>query len=616
MQTTTAKVQEIFTMERRHVIPLFQRPYVWGEPQWEALWEDIREMAELLSEPGAARPPHFLGAIVLHGVPPTGKHISAFHVIDGQQRLTTLQLFLGALGAVAAHLDVRQAVDIAESWTCNRYPLVDKDVERWKVWPTRKDQEQYLKAMSAKSREVLAKEFPDRDPKDRRRKLKRPLMVAAWIYFYDAISSWVGKGDAGDEAVGERVLGLITALKNGLELVRIDLTEQENPQTIFETLNARGVPLLAADLLRNYIFQRAGTPTEAERLHQTYWKRFEADSDPDGTSLQCWWDEEERQGRFTRARLDLFLQHYLSSQTARVVRISDLFEDYKSWVRPSKNAAPFATVEEELTRLTRYASHFETLIRADITTPIGRFAYRIRAMDQSTVFPLVLWVMEANLPSAERLAILRDIESFLVRRMIAGRTTSGYNKLFLSLLNNLKKQAPPTAAGFRAELSASKADNAEWPDDVAFEKAWCEASAYDELGSGRVRMLLLALEDAMHGVKNVQVTVHGALSIEHVMPQQWQDEWPLPGGADTETETITRNESLHRFGNLTLITPAFNSALSNKSADKKLPELDQHGTLLLNRAFGGGRSTWSEQDIRDRTRTLFALACKVWPGPR
>ena len=94
MQTNTAKVHELFSMERRYVIPLFQRPYVWGEPQWDDLWNDVREMAELVRDPPiGARPPHFLGAIVLQGEPPTGHHIAAFHVIDGQQRLTTLQLF-------------------------------------------------------------------------------------------------------------------------------------------------------------------------------------------------------------------------------------------------------------------------------------------------------------------------------------------------------------------------------------------------------------------------------------------------------------------------------------------------------------------------------------------
>ncbi|MBK8262669.1 MAG: DUF262 domain-containing protein [Nannocystis sp.] len=600
-------------MERRFVIPLFQRPYVWGPDQWEALWEDIREMTEGIHDPGVgSRPAHFLGAIVLQGVPLTGHHIAAFQVIDGQQRLTTLQLFLSALRAAALFLKVPRVPDMTVSLFQNRDVVVDEEVEKWKVWPTRKDQDQYLKAMNATDRAAIAAEFPDRDPKDRRRKLPRPPMVAAWIYFHDAIVAWSSATSDPDRAVGDRVLDVFSALRTRLEMVQIDLTEHESPQVIFETLNARGVPLLAADLLRNYIFQRAGSPAAAENLHRTYWQRFEADLDPQSPALGRWWDQEERQGRMTRARLDLFLQHYVTAQTSRVVRIPDLFDDYKTWVK----GGPFQTVEEELKTLTHYAAHFETLLRGDESKTIGRFAARVRAMDQSTVFPLVLWVLDTpTLTEPDRVAILRDLESFLLRRMICGRPTNGYNKLFLQLLTGFRAQPGGNAAAFRALLAAGKTEVSEWPDDATFEKAWMELDAYSELGSARVVMVLRALEAELHGPKTEHVAVHGPLSVEHVMPQAWESHWPLPGVLAEQIEIGARNALLHDFGNLTLVTPKFNSTLSNRPASEKLPDIDRHSALMLNRDFGGGRSIWTEQDIRDRSGRLFQLARKVWPGP-
>jgi len=261
-------------------------------------------------------------------------------------------------------------------------------------------------------------------------------------------------------------------------------------------------------------------------------------------------------------------------------------------------------------------AHFEIIVRADASTPVGLFTSRLRALDQSTVFPLVLWVLDTpTLQDGDRLAILRDLESFLVRRMIAGRATTGYNKLFLSLLSNLKSQSPPSAQGFHAELAVGKTEVSEWPRDDVFKAAWRELDAYEDLGPVRVRMILLALEAAKHNAHTVQVTVHGPLSIEHVMPQDWTTHWPLPGLVNGASETSARRLSLHKFGNLTLVTPSFNSKLSNDSAVRKLPQLDQQGTLLLNRDFGAGRTTWTEQDIRDRTLKMFDLACKVWPGP-
>ncbi|MCY0989025.1 DUF262 domain-containing HNH endonuclease family protein [Nannocystis sp. ILAH1] len=613
MKTDTAKIHQLFSMERRFVIPLFQRPYVWGPDQWEALWEDIREMTEGIREPNSSsRPAHFLGAIVLQGVPLSGHHVAEFQVIDGQQRLTTLQLFLSALRAAALALKALKVPEMALSLFQNRDMLVNEDVERWKVWPTRKDQDQYLKAMNAVDRAALAAEFPERDPKDRRRKLPRPPMVAAWIYFHDAIVAWANSASESDQTVADRVLDVLLALRTRLEMVQIDLTENESPQVIFETLNARGVPLLAADLLRNYIFQRAGSPAKAEQLHQSYWRRFEVDLDPQNPALGRWWDQEERQGRMTRARLDLFLQHYVTAQTSRVVRIPDLFDDYKAWVKRGS----FESVEEELKTLTRYAGHFETLLRADESKPVGRFAERVRAMDQSTVFPLVLWVLDTpTLTDHDRLAILRDLESLLLRRMVCGRPTNGYNKLFLQLLTGFRAQPAGNAAAFHTLLATGKTDVSEWPDDAAFEKAWMDLDAYTELGPGRVVMILRALEDALHGPKTEQVVVQGPLSIEHVMPQAWDPHWPLPGAADTVTEAVARTALLHDFGNLTLITPKFNSSLSNRPANEKLPDIDRHSGLLLNKDFGGGRTTWTEKDIRERTQRLFQLAKRVWPGP-
>jgi len=61
--------------------------------------------------------------------------------------------------------------------------------------------------------------------------------------------------------------------------------------------------------------------------------------------------------------------------------------------------------------------------------------------------------------------------------------------------------------------------------------------------------------------------------------------------------------------------PRGKASLSNHAASAKLPELDRHGRLVLNRDFGGGRTTWTEQDIRDRTLKLFKIAKTLWPGP-
>src|SRR5262245_7092469 len=124
-------------------------------------------------------------------------------------------------------------------------------------------------------------------------------MIEAYIFFHKAIEDWIAEHGSDGPFCGKAVR---LVLQRRMELVQIDLDASENPQEIFETLNARGVPLLASDLLRNFVFQRAKNATV---LHQKYWSRFDEPDDPARPEGLRFWEIEERQGRLSRARLDL-----------------------------------------------------------------------------------------------------------------------------------------------------------------------------------------------------------------------------------------------------------------------------------------------------------------------
>src|ERR1700732_4477357 len=100
MKPDQLSVYDLFQRERRYVVPLYQRAYVWNEEdQWEPLWQDIVRQADscLSSASGQPRRSHFLGAVVLNVQKIVGNAIARSEIIDGQQRLTTLQLFIAAL---------------------------------------------------------------------------------------------------------------------------------------------------------------------------------------------------------------------------------------------------------------------------------------------------------------------------------------------------------------------------------------------------------------------------------------------------------------------------------------------------------------------------------------
>jgi hypothetical protein len=613
MQVQKTTVESLFTHERRYVVPLFQRPYVWGrEEQWEPLWDDIRDIAERdFAVITAENPtddvihPHFMGAIVLQSRRVTGDHLPILDVIDGQQRLTTLQLVLLVLRDLANAKGEAPTVKWATSRTVNGNALIDTETEQYKVWPTQRDQAQFIDVYRAGSSATLQTKYP---AKIGRRKATRPVMVEAYLYFYQAMEEWLA--EKGDAVAGCRALRM--ALQRHLEIVQIDLDETENPQEIFETLNARGVPLLASDLLRNFIFRRAKGQSHSDALHQKYWARFEEPESPAQPEGPRFWEVEIRQGRLSRARLDLFVQHYLSMKLERDVRVAELFREYKTWIEARK---PFPGVEDELKEFVRYADLFRALLKPDTNTRADIFAARLHALDVNSIYPLVIGLLgEPNLPIAERDGILIDLESFLVRRVVCGRPTKNYTRLFLALLMDFRKGGVFKRAAFRDLLAAGKTESSDWPDDATFELSWNTVDAYKAIKPERVEMLLRALEIASRSPKSEAIALTGPLTIEHVMPQSWDAHWPLPAKTDGVDPLEVREEVIHDFGNLTLVTQGLNSTVSNGPPAQKLPALFKHSNLELNKYFVN-RTTWTEQDIRDRGKALFHLAKSVWPRP-
>ena len=106
MNPHKVSVLQLFTMQCRYLVPIYQRQYVWTkENQWAPLWEDVLTKAREQLDPRPGRPlsrTHFMGAVVLKALQPNGVEHQSYDVIDGQQRLTTLQVLLMALRDYAA----------------------------------------------------------------------------------------------------------------------------------------------------------------------------------------------------------------------------------------------------------------------------------------------------------------------------------------------------------------------------------------------------------------------------------------------------------------------------------------------------------------------------------
>lgn len=601
MKADTLNLKTLFQRDVRYVIPTFQRPYVWNqEEQWEPLWDDLRNAAErYLDELEAAdgaiavaeerTGSHFMGAVVLQQRLNATKEIETRDVIDGQQRLTTMQLVLDAAQEVFEEIGAKEAQSLRRLVE-NAY--VDGD-QTFKLWPTSLDQDAFRAAMT----NALSPEgFED------------SLIVQAHDFFRLQIREWL-EAASDDDARSRRVHGLETALFGLLRLVVIDLDRVDDAFVIFETLNARGTPLLASDLVKNYLLQTAtARGIRADDLYEAEWKSLE----------DAWWRREVAQGRIYRPRLDVFLNYWLIMRTAGEVPASDLFPQFKKYVESPGKAVD--AVAADLRSLGAVYRGFDAFEPASVE---GTFFYRLRMMDVGVATPLLLWLFsqpESALPIEKRTRCLRALESFLVRRMVGRMTTKNYNDLFLELLSRLDVAGPTDADDVVVEyLGSSDADSRVWPSDHDFTTAFVDLPLYRLLTRGRLRLILEALEDELRTAKTEEAMVQrGTLTIEHVLPQRWRDHWPLDEGGDAFSAQAERERLLHSVGNLTLVNSKLNPSLTNAAWPTKRKALGEHSVLHLNKKLCDlyGDAEWNEATIRARSAALAAVATTIWPSPQ
>jgi len=596
---------EIFNMPQRLLVPLFQRPYVWSEEaQWEPLWEDILRVASrFLANPQASHQPHFIGAVVLQQMPNSTGGFQERTIIDGQQRLTTLQILLDAMHAEFEHAGVTKPAKRLERLIRNDEEFCSHPEDEFKVWPTNRDRPAFCEVMAATT------------PVDYNSlEYKKDRLPQAHKYFSEQVRTWLSEGE--DSDVAARADALETTARELLQIVVIDLAADENAQEIFETLNARGAQLSAADLVKNFIFQRLlmeGADTES--AYEQDWKQFET----------AFWEKEVNIGRFTYPRAAVFLNHFLVARTGEVIGTQEVFSRFKT----------FATHEcglemRELLRQVHAAAEVyeEYTLGAEKlegnVTPLELFSYRMTVLDTDSVKPLVLVLVDPELPSIsdEQLAIaLNAIESYLIRRMIMSATTKNYNIFFTLLIAELRKHGRESAGDIVTEfLKSQNADFRYWPDD---EQIRTELLAMPIFRKGRrLRMILEALEDHRRGLTNQpknatgeQRVIRGKLTLEHVLPQTWETNWPL---INDETEQ-SRRSAVHVLGNMTLLTQKLNSKVSNGAwvgAEGKSTALRQQSTLLLNRDLTDNSvEQWTTVGIAERTMKLTESLLAVWSTP-
>ena len=225
--------------DKRYVIPVYQRKYNWKYENCQQLYDDLKKIVI------DGRDSHFFGSIV-SAVVPNGSKIE-YHIIDGQQRLTTITLLLLAISNLIAQGKVKTDEGRLDEQIRERFlisPWASED-DKIKIRPVKSD------------REALVKLFGDEEDYDSSSNL-----TINYQYFYDRVMK---------EEVP--VADLYAAIGK-LEIISITLDQGDNAQLIFESLNSTGLALTEGDKIRNYVLM--GLPTQDQtKYYDTYWSKIE-----------------------------------------------------------------------------------------------------------------------------------------------------------------------------------------------------------------------------------------------------------------------------------------------------------------------------------------------------
>ncbi len=618
-------IEVILGEGRRFMVPLYQRKYQWGDHRLLPFWQDVESKAADVLE-NESKFQHYMGALILAPIGDSEKIgvTPRVQVVDGQQRLTTFQLLLVAIREVARIQECEDIIAHVEDYLFN--PLKSKDTDpltKFKLTPTPSDRNVFHDILDREYKQVRQKYadyyWGNRVPKNTPLKALR-----AYELFKQNVERFIleGPADAGDdlelenpidqpdkELVETRLEALLKALLKRMKLVVITLGEDDDAQVIFETLNSKGEPLLAMDLVRNNIFYRAEKEgASAEELYRELWDPFD----------DAWWREAAPFARPRRPRIDHFLAHVLAAESGEKISMRELYAEYRAFVAP-KGRPRFKQVEDELRLLEHHAPTYETLEgRKEHDKTMAWLGRKLAVWQVTTAYPIAFQIASRDVSNEERLKIAKLIYSFIVRRALCGLTAKNLNRIFQALSQMFIKEGPSvkTLVKFFENRSG---DSTRFPSDEEFRQGILSLPAYDLAPGPRVKDILWEFELASRTsfAEKMEEMPEG-LQTEHVLPVTWTGNWPLPDGDcvdpwSDDSRAIERRRLLHTLGNLTLITGGLNSSSGNKGFTDKKEKYAEHTGLFLNKWFIR-QNEWNEENIQERGQYFSEMAVNIWVG--
>lgn len=546
--------------DKRFVIPVYQRKYDWKYDNCRQLYEDLKKIVV------DGRESHFFGSIV-SAVVPKGSKIE-YHIIDGQQRLTTITLLLLAIRNLIAQGKITTTEGRLDEQISQRFlvsPWASED-DRIKLRPVKSDSE------------ALAKLFGDEEDYDRSSNL-----TTNYQFFCDMVLK------------EEIPVADLYAAVGKLEIISITLDQGDNAQLIFESLNSTGLALTEGDKIRNYVLM--GLPAQNQsKYYDIYWAKIE---------------------RCTGNDVSGFVRDYLSIKEQIIPSINTVYRAFKDYAE--KVSLPIDTL---LADLLRYARFYEKLLVCKSglkEQKLDDCLYRLKRLEIVVTRPFLMEVLRLNqdgkLTSKDVLQIFLITENYLFRRNICEVPTNALNKIFLTLNREILRY-DNTADNYVAKFIyalLSKKESGRFPDDAEFTGALATKQVYQM--RGKYKAYLFERLENYGTIETKDVYTHldnNVYTIEHIMPQHLTPAWIECLGANAGD---IHGMWLHRLANLTLT--GYNPNLSNKSFVEKRDAKEggyKVSGLKMNQKIAT-QNSWGLAELEERNVEMLALAVEIWAYP-
>ena len=556
MKASERKITKLFSeSDTVFSIPVYQRDYNWQEKQCQRLFKDILQTGK--NEKVSS---YFLGSIVyIHdGIYGVGE--KEFHVIDGQQRMTTLTLlFLAIYFKLKGTILAKDADKIYNQYVVN--PYSEKEI-KLKLLPPEENLYILNKISHNKFNELEA--FQDRN------------MLKNYLFF--------------EKELENLSFDDMKHLSNGIEkLIYIDIALEkgkDDPQKIFESLNSTGLDLSQGDLIRNYILMDLERG-EQNRIYKEIWIPIENNCKvSDGSEITSYVSD--------------FIRDYLTLKTEKISSKPKVFETFKTYYEKEN--------DEKLEDMKKYSEAYSYIIKPGLEKDkdIQRELDYLKSLDKTVINTFLIGILKDYkdniLEKDELVNMLILLQSYLWRRYITEKPTNALNKIFQGMYGKISR------SGNYYENLVDVLMAEDFPTDEELESALKLKNVYKD--KEKLNYVFKKLENYNHNelidFENEKIT------IEHIFPQKPNKAWK-ENYSDNELEQMISFKDT--ISNLTLT--GSNSNLSNKAFHEKRDD-EVHGyrnsKLYMNK-YLGRLEEWNLLSMEARFESLYDDIIKIWKRP-